>query len=75
MKKLFQLLLLLSFTLSSYAQQSIHGNVVDSQSGEPLPGVTVMVKGMSIGTSTDIDGRFSITLPPPSRVSSCKSAI
>lgn len=64
MKKLFQLLLLLSLTLSSYAQQSIHGNVVDSQSGEPLPGVTVMVKGMSIGTSTDIDGRFSITLPP-----------
>ncbi|WP_301349553.1 carboxypeptidase-like regulatory domain-containing protein, partial [uncultured Muribaculum sp.] len=55
----------MSFTLSSYAQQSIHGNVVDSQSGEPLPGVTVMVKGMSIGTSTDIDGRFSITLPPP----------
>nr|WP_303345558.1 hypothetical protein [uncultured Muribaculum sp.] len=34
-----------------------------------------MVKGMSIGTSTDIDGRFSITLPPLSRVSSCKSAI
>ncbi|WP_287081399.1 hypothetical protein [uncultured Muribaculum sp.] len=26
-----------------------------------------MVKGMSIGTSTDIDGRFSITLPPPHR--------
>ncbi|WP_289818794.1 hypothetical protein [uncultured Muribaculum sp.] len=26
-----------------------------------------MVKGMSIGTSTDIDGRFSITLPPPYR--------
>lgn len=65
MKKLYQLLFSLSIALSSYAQQSLKGEVVDAGSGEPLPGVTVMVDGMSIGTSTDINGLFSLTLPPP----------
>ncbi len=40
------------------------GVVVDADSGEPLPGVVVGIKGRTdAGTSTDIDGRFSIELP------------
>ncbi len=35
----------------------IHGTVVDSQ-GEPLIGASVIVKGTSIGASTDLDGNF-----------------
>lgn len=41
----------------------ISGTVVDSN-GEPLIGATVMEKGTSNGTSTDIDGRFSLNVKP-----------
>lgn len=37
----------------------IKGHVFD-KSGVPLPGVTISVKGTSIGTETDIDGNFSL---------------
>ena len=39
--------------------RTVKGQVTD-KSGEPLPGVTVLVKGTQIGTSTDMEGRFSI---------------
>lgn len=38
------------------------GTVVDSK-GQPLPGVTVLLKGTTVGTATDVDGRFKLTLP------------
>lgn len=38
---------------------NIHGTVRDSQ-GEPLIGATVAVKGTSTGTTTDIDGNFTL---------------
>src|SRR5690606_23293012 len=41
---------------------TITGRVVDP-SGDPIPGVTVSVPGEGIGTATDIDGRYSITVP------------
>ena len=40
----------------------ISGVVTDS-SGNPLPGASIKVKGMSIGTSANADGRFEITVP------------
>lgn len=41
---------------------NVSGRVIDAQ-GEGLPGVTVLVKGTTIGTNTDMDGRYSITVP------------
>jgi hypothetical protein len=41
---------------------SISGLVLDEQ-GQPLPGTTVLVKGTTIGTTTDMEGRYSLTLP------------
>ncbi len=41
---------------------NVKGSVKD-EAGFPLPGVTVMVKGTSVGVSTDFDGKFSIKLP------------
>ena len=38
---------------------TVHGTVVD-QSGEPLIGVSVLVKGTTTGTVTDLDGNFSL---------------
>lgn len=48
-----------------YAQQeqkSVSGKVTDS-SGQPLPGVTVVVKETTTGTVTNADGNFSLTIP------------
>ena len=41
-------------------QNSVIGAIVD-ENGEPLPGVTVMVKGTTNGTITDFDGNYSIS--------------
>ncbi len=43
--------------------QAITGTVTD-ENGEPLPGATVVEKGTTNGTITDIDGQFSISLEP-----------
>ena len=43
--------------------KSISGVVKSSEDGESLIGVTVMVKGTATGTITNIDGKYSITVP------------
>ncbi|NER18977.1 SusC/RagA family TonB-linked outer membrane protein [Spongiivirga citrea] len=43
-----------------FAQQTITGKVTDASSGEPLFGVTVLVKGTTTGALTDFDGNFSV---------------
>lgn len=45
----------------SMNSNSVSGFVSDSQG--PLPGVTVMVEGSTVGTSTDFDGKYSLTIP------------
>lgn len=44
----------------AFQQHKITGLVTDAQTGEPLPGVTVIVDGTSNGTATDIDGNYSL---------------
>ena len=43
----------------------IAGRVVDKETGEPLIGINVIIKGMSLGAATDIDGYYSILSVPP----------
>ena len=62
MKKLTLFLIAVLTTLGLYAQNvNVSGTVTSSLDGEPLIGVTVMVKGSSTGTSSDVDGNFSIS--------------
>ncbi|MBE6332352.1 MAG: TonB-dependent receptor [Bacteroidales bacterium] len=64
MKKITMFLLLLSSGISLYAQTKVTGFVLDgSMNYEPLIGATVMVKGTNTGTTTDVDGNFSLTMP------------
>lgn len=66
MKKLLSVLFFLSFTLASvYAQNiQVKGTVVGGSDNEPLPGVNVVVKGnTTLGTITDIDGVFHLSVP------------
>lgn len=46
-------------------QQSVTGRVTDARTGEPLPAVTVTIKGTTTGTLTDVNGSF--VLPRPER--------
>ncbi|HPJ46535.1 MAG TPA: TonB-dependent receptor [Tenuifilaceae bacterium] len=61
-----QVLIVLSvfFTLATSAQTgTIRGTVFDGTTGESLVGVTVVVQGTTTGTSTDLDGKFSLKVP------------
>ena len=51
------ILLFFSFTAMSFAQM-VAGTV--TLDGQPLPGATVIIKGSTIGTSTDFEGHFTI---------------
>ena len=60
-KHLIQFLLvavLLVFTSAAWAQTTVHGQLVDAETGEPLVGAAVMVEGTTQGSVTDIDGYF-----------------
>ncbi len=55
-------ILLLLANLSLMAQNTITGVVTD-QGSQPMSGVTVVVKGTSAGTLTDLEGRYTLPLP------------
>ncbi len=61
--KLYLLMLLAaSFSLIS-AQVAVVKGVVTDESGMPAPGVTVTLKGLTVGTVTDVKGQYSLKLP------------
>ncbi|MDR0824706.1 MAG: SusC/RagA family TonB-linked outer membrane protein [Prevotella sp.] len=59
---LLSLFFLLSIGSSFAQNRSIKGIVVD-ELGEPLIGAAVAVKGSTIGTITDVDGKFTLSVP------------
>ncbi|SFB87522.1 TonB-linked outer membrane protein, SusC/RagA family [Zunongwangia mangrovi] len=62
-KIIFSFLLVLGLTQMAFAQsQTVSGTITEAETGMPLPGVTVMEKGTSNGTSTDFDGNFSLNV-------------
>ncbi|MEL7248243.1 MAG: SusC/RagA family TonB-linked outer membrane protein [Bacteroidota bacterium] len=63
MKKLSLVLSLVLFTVGfALAQRTVTGTITDD-GGEPLIGASILVKGTSSGTVTDIDGSYSVDLP------------
>jgi len=50
------------------AQRSVNGTVTDKKTGEPLPGVNVLVKGTQNGTGTDFDGKYILSNVPETAV-------
>ncbi|WP_400190723.1 carboxypeptidase-like regulatory domain-containing protein [Hymenobacter sp. B81] len=46
---------------------ALSGQVTDRRTGEGLAGATVLVKGTTIGVSTNADGSYSLTVPPNAR--------
>lgn len=62
------LLMAISFGyLSTFAQEGlVSGTVKDANDGTTLPGASVVVKGTTKGTVTDVDGAFSLSIAPNS---------
>ncbi|EIM75708.1 TonB-dependent receptor plug [Nitritalea halalkaliphila LW7] len=65
MKKILLFGLMLLFASASAFAQSriITGTVISQEDNEPVPGVSVVVRGTTIGVATDLDGKFSISVP------------
>lgn len=64
MKKRLYLIMVLLFAsfASVFAQTKVSGTITDV-SGSSIPGVAVIEKGTTNGTTTDIDGKYSLTVP------------
>lgn len=50
------------FSLTTFAQGTVKGKVVDAENNEALIGASVVLNGTTIGTVTDIDGNFSLSV-------------
>ncbi len=60
MRRLFTTLLFSALVMVSFAQ-TITGTVLDSETGEPLIGASVLLEGTNQGVATDFDGMFELT--------------
>ncbi len=58
-------ILVLFLTLSSavLAQKKISGKILDGETNSPLPGVSIVVKGTSTGTTSDAEGKYTLNAP------------
>lgn len=64
MKKLSLLLVMLLLSVVQLlAQRTITGKVTSADDGSVMPGVTVLLKGSTNGVLTDVDGKYSISVP------------
>ena len=51
------------FSLTAFAQIKITGTASDAETGEPLSFITIQIKGTTAGTTSDMDGNYSIEVP------------
>lgn len=63
---------IISGTLHAQNSGTVAGKVVDAKNGESLIRVAVIVEGPGIGTTTDLDGRFSFKLKPGTYIITAK---
>ena len=55
--------LLLGAALAQAQTLRVSGTVTGAEDGMPIPGVSVIVKGTTIGTATDMDGKYTLNVP------------
>lgn len=62
-RKIVFLFLILSLPLVAQSQGGIRGTVIDSDTGEPVLGATVIIRSLNKFAKTDFDGKYNLTLP------------
>ncbi len=66
-KLLLTSLIICTLVLSAFGQQkTVTGTITDKSDGLPVIGATVLVKGTSVGTVTDLNGKYTISADPGS---------
>jgi TonB-linked SusC/RagA family outer membrane protein len=64
MRKILLLLAFISFLgMQAFAQRTVTGTVTAADDGSGLPGVSVLAKGTSVRTVTDVNGAYSLNVP------------
>ncbi|MBQ3659032.1 MAG: TonB-dependent receptor plug domain-containing protein, partial [Bacteroidales bacterium] len=63
MKRFVSLMVLCMMPLALLAQHTVSGTVTEEGNGAPLVGVGVLVAGTNTGTTTDLDGNYSVNVP------------
>ncbi|MCK4662338.1 MAG: TonB-dependent receptor [Bacteroidales bacterium] len=56
-------IVLLFSTMDTLAQRTVTGKVLDGDTGKPIQGIQIKVKGVDITVKSDINGKYSITVP------------
>ena len=59
---LAMVLMIGTIVVANAQNRSISGTVLDATLGDPVPGATVLIKGTTRGTATDLDGKFTLPL-------------
>ena len=65
---LIKSILVLIFSAAFAQDRIVSGTVISAEDGFPMPGVAVMVKGTMIGTATDLEGNYSLSVPVANNV-------
>ncbi len=69
MRKIAMMLSLLLCSYHIFGQdKTVTGKVTDEKDGSPLAGVSVTVKGTTVGTTTGVDGSYRLSVPSTARV-------
>ena len=65
MKQLLFILFVGCLSINTHGQtRKISGKITEADNGTGLPGVNVLLKGTNIGTNADLNGNFSLNVPP-----------
>ncbi len=64
-KAVLLLLFLIGFIQNSFAQTRVKGKIIDGESNESIPFVNVIFIGTTTGTTTDIEGNFTLSTDQP----------
>ena len=62
-KRLTMLMATMLLCIVAVAQTKVNGTVLSQEDGQPIIGAAVRVEGAKTGMLTDVNGRFSVTLP------------
>lgn len=57
------LLVMGSMTLHAQTRQ-VSGTVISTEDGQPIPGVSIYAKGTTVGTTSNVDGEYTLDVPP-----------
>ena len=65
MRYIFSLIVSLTFYVVKSQNGKISGKIIDSKTGETLPGASILIEGTTMGGASDFDGNYMISVVPP----------